>query len=66
MNAAREALSAEEMHRETLLDYCKSVIDDMSNSPGLRRAAFQLMAQLIKERPPERVREIEIERGLAR
>lgn len=59
-------LSPEEMHREQLLDYCKSVIDDMKNSTELRRAAFALMAQLIRERPAERVREIELERGLAR
>ena len=65
MNAVRKALSPEEMHREQLLDYCKSVIDDMKNSRDLRRAAFALMAQLIRERPAQRVRDMERERGLA-
>jgi len=47
-------------HREQLMQECTMLVNDTRNSRDLRRAAFSLMAQLIRERSPAKVQQLEI------
>lgn len=58
-------LSSDERQLERDIAWCKGVVDDTSRSRLARYTACKLMAALIAERTPHRVRQMEQERGLA-